>query len=390
MKSNLQKLIKKKLGLFILFLLPLVSFAQSVLQGSVINEVDGKPLPDASVFLNNTTLGSKTNAEGKFRISCIPSGQYELIVSLIGFKSYNQVVTIDRNTEINGVKMTPTVTLMNEVTVSGSDKYRSRKLRMFKEQFLGASGFSNDCEISNPEILVLKFQNHQQVLTGYSNDFLEIENKATGYKIKYLLNNFKLDKIALNISYEGYAFFEELKGDPKQKELWEKHRRAIYYGSPTHFLRVVTAGKADSDFVVRPFCIKKIDTLDNPVYKSMLDIRLGNSAKYYMLRYDTLTTSKYVHPTSNRGVYAISYPYDLDVFYFPPGVPHSLDAYHEHGNRGQIGSFDFINSNIFFDYNGRILNPDGVSLRYRWGRDRVAELLPLGYNPPLREQTAKR
>jgi hypothetical protein len=110
-----------------------------------------------------------------------------------------------------------------------------------------------------------------------------------------------------------------------------------------------------------------------------------------MIRYDTLRVADYVHRTDKRGVYAINYPGDLDIFYYPPGVKHLLDTDgREYGNRGQVGSIDFIDESLFFDINGTILNPTGAFFRYRWGLSRVAELLPIDYWPPIREAKGRK
>ncbi len=86
---------------------------------------------------------------------------------------------------------------------------------------------------------------------------MEIENDALGYKIKYLLTDFKLDNspfanfrldyggsalygelqgtpsAKFRLAYGGSVLFEELKGTPSQ----EKRRQEVYEGSIMHFLR---------------------------------------------------------------------------------------------------------------------------------------------------------
>jgi hypothetical protein len=74
-------------------------FAQSALKGTVIDETD-KPVPGASVFLNNTSVGTTANNDGNFELF-IPAGRFELIVSSIGFQTYNQAIpSSDRATSL--------------------------------------------------------------------------------------------------------------------------------------------------------------------------------------------------------------------------------------------------------------------------------------------------
>jgi hypothetical protein len=74
------------------FLLPVATllFAQSALKGTVLDETD-KPVPGASVFLNNTSVGTTANNDGNFELF-IPAGRFELIVSSVGFQTYNLAI----------------------------------------------------------------------------------------------------------------------------------------------------------------------------------------------------------------------------------------------------------------------------------------------------------
>ncbi|RYU90576.1 carboxypeptidase-like regulatory domain-containing protein [Mucilaginibacter terrigena] len=372
----------------LLFLLPLYCFAQLTIKGKVINTVDGKPIPDASVFLNNATIGTKSADNGTFTLYRLSPGQYDLVVSVIGYETYREIIMVNGAMIIPDIKMLPKTMMMKEVVIGGKDPKRARKLRMFKEQFLGRALFWRDCKILNPEILKLTFSKREHILTASTDDFLEIENNALGYKLKYLLNNFVLDEDALNMKYEGFALFEEIEGTAEQKDKWEANRNRVYYGSPTHFLRAILADKADSDFVVRPFCIKFVERVTSD-HKRRLITQTGDSTSYLIPRYDTLHVANYIYKTDKRGVYAINYPVDLDVFYYPPGVMHFYNLNLAYGNHRQIGSIDFIDKNVFFDLNGTILNPTGAFFRYSWGITRIAELLPIDYWPPLREPKRK-
>lgn len=368
----------------LLLLLPITCFAQFTIKGKVVNVADGKPVPDASVFINNTTIGAKADTNGFFKLHNLKQGQYELIVSAVGYETNRQALVVNKDMVLPDINMQSQILTANEVSIVARDPKRARKLRMFIEQFLGRAVFWRDCKILNPQVLKLVFSQHQQVLTASTRDFLEIENDALGYKLKYLLTDFVLDRNALNMKYEGFALFEETAGTPEQKEKWEKNRREVYYGSPTHFLRAVLANKVDTDFMVRPFCMKPLDTVKGK------NILTGDASDYLMIRYDTLKTKNYVHRTDKPGVYAIGYSSDLEVFYYKPGVKHFRDNQgQEFGNRGQVGSIDFIDKDLFFDINGTILNPTGTSFRYQWGTNRIAELLPIDYWPPDREDKRK-
>jgi hypothetical protein len=372
--------------LYLLILLfPIACFAQFKIEGKVINAVNGTAIPNASIFINNTTKASKADTSGFFNLSDLKPGQYELVVSSVGYETYRKALVLYQNMVMPDINMQPYTLMASEVTIVGKDPTHNKKLRLFKEQFLGKDIFWKDCTIINPEVLKLTFSKNRQVLTASTHDFLEIENNALGYKLKYLLSDFVLDMELGKLKYEGSALFEEKNGTPAQKEKWEENRHLVYYGSVTHFLRTILANTTDSDFVVRPFCIKSFERTVKIPRVAIINPEPADTTKYLMAMYDTLRIANYIHKTKHKGVYAINYPEDLDVFYFPPGTPHDIDLDLEDGNYGQIGSFNFIDENILFDIHGIILNPTGALFKYRWGTSRVAELLPIDYLPPIRE-----
>ena len=49
--------------LYIFLLLPFSALAQYHISGRVLDLVDKKPIPNASVFLSNASAGTKTNAD---------------------------------------------------------------------------------------------------------------------------------------------------------------------------------------------------------------------------------------------------------------------------------------------------------------------------------------
>src|SRR6266567_7235959 len=71
-------------------------FAQlpgNVLSGSVRDSSSGKPLAGVSLFLNSTSKGTITKADGTFVLPGIPGGRYELIVSAIGYETFITGIT---------------------------------------------------------------------------------------------------------------------------------------------------------------------------------------------------------------------------------------------------------------------------------------------------------
>src|ERR1700748_1209730 len=65
----------------------------NTLIGSVKDSANGKPLAGVSVFLNSTSKGTVTRADGNFVLSGIPPGRYQLIISAIGYETFVTEIT---------------------------------------------------------------------------------------------------------------------------------------------------------------------------------------------------------------------------------------------------------------------------------------------------------
>src|SRR5258708_24753001 len=104
---------KKIIYIFFYCLLAVVhSFAQggNSLSGTVTDSASGKPLAGISVFLNSTSKGTVTRADGAFVLAGIPPGRYQLIASAIG---YETVVT-----EISSRNLPPSLKIALRVKAS--------------------------------------------------------------------------------------------------------------------------------------------------------------------------------------------------------------------------------------------------------------------------------
>ena len=71
--------------ILISLLFPIYCLAQTSINGTVLDK-DNQPIAGASVYIENTQIGTITNKDGKFKIESITNAQY-LIISYIGFKT---------------------------------------------------------------------------------------------------------------------------------------------------------------------------------------------------------------------------------------------------------------------------------------------------------------
>ena len=63
------------------------SSQQFYIRGRVSDVETQQPLKGASVYINNTTRGTTTNANGDFELGPFSPGRYEVIASFVGYES---------------------------------------------------------------------------------------------------------------------------------------------------------------------------------------------------------------------------------------------------------------------------------------------------------------
>ena len=81
--------------LLALLFLPLAVSAQTgALDGTVYSADTAAPLPGVNIMLEGSTFGAATDASGTFRIAGVPTGEYVLVASSIGFESETATVLV--------------------------------------------------------------------------------------------------------------------------------------------------------------------------------------------------------------------------------------------------------------------------------------------------------
>lgn len=111
----------KKLNSFMLALLFMqaAAFAQHSISGSVLNKTTSQPLPDASISLNTTGNRNLRNVlsdnAGGFTFNNVANGEYVLVVSYVGFKTFIQNISVS-NADVNNLSIS-----VDEATAIGNE-----------------------------------------------------------------------------------------------------------------------------------------------------------------------------------------------------------------------------------------------------------------------------
>jgi hypothetical protein len=331
--------------------------------GKIVDTASQQPLPGASVFCQNTTLGTVSSAEGAFSLQ-LPNGGYDLIVSYTGYET--QVVRIGTNSAAHlSIALKQKDKSLQEVAVIGTNEVPdglAKYGQFFMDNFIGTTPAAAQCKIQNPGALQFYFSKKKNRLKVKAKEELVIINEVLGYKIKFQLDSFA-HEYNTNISvYTGFPFFEELPGNDSLKSSWKQNRQRVYRGSRLHFVR----SWHDRRLVDEGFAIEKVDPhsatlrttpVENP-YDSLLyqviennDVEISFNGKLRIVYRNAMPDPRYL--SQNK-----------------------LPAY----LRAQISLLD-VSEGFVIQQNGYFYDQNDVTNIGYWSWEKIADALPYDYIP---------
>ena len=391
-----------------LLLLPLITRAQGKLTGVVQDSLTHEPLAFASVFLANTTLGETTTEKGEFEFKRVPPGTYEIVGSYVGYRLAKQTVTVGPAPQRVTLQLAATGNSLGEVVVKPAPN-KSEEYQKFNELFLGGSTFSAQCRISNPEQVQVLFDDSTGVLTAQTTRFVQVDNEALGYRLKYYGLYFAHDATDRSITYYGEPVFEELTPrDERQRRQWAANRAAAYRGSFMHFLRSVYANRVAAE----GFLTQQVRVVPNPRFERADERRQALRAArpggaFTAAERDSLalwdreapafaTLDPAARPPDSlRRVAAGGRTYlrftgELQVAYFgeapDPRYPRKMatlgNSRTTYPSKRQVSRLKLPGREAEIQANGSLMNPLEVYVGEYWGFEKIGEFLPFDYVPP--------
>ena len=360
----------KKVCIFllaILFFSP--GFSQQnyfIVSGTVMNAETRQPMMGASVFAQNSTLGTATDAEGNFKLY-LPNGGYDIAITFTGFNTETKRVSSAETNSSLEIFLKQKQNEMAEVSVvsssevkNGWEKYGS----FFLENFIGKTVNSQSCSIINPEILKFYFSKKRNRLKVMAAEPVLIENKALGYNIKYALDSFTYEYNTDVSLFIGYPLFEEMiASDEKQQSKWAAARQQAYKGSLLHFMRSLYQKKLkEEDFEIQ-YLVKQD--------AKQKTLKLRNY--YAALNYNLDDSSHTVEIKPNQPEVGVLYKKEKPAQGFTnthPGEPTDFQF--------SVLAFQPGNS-IVIEQNGYYYEQNEIAISAYWTWDKIADLLPYDF-----------
>ena len=331
--------------------------------GIVTDAQGGQALTGASVFCQNTTLGTVTNADGRFRMQ-LPDGGYDLVFSFNGYET--QSLRINASTEglqSMDIKLRMKDRSLEAVSVVATTELRDGWKRygdLFSGLFLGMTVNSDSCRIDNRDSLRFFYSKKRDRLKVIAREPLRIVNNALGYVIRYELDSFVHEFASGHTEYTGYALFEEMEGDEAQRTKWAAERERAYFGSMLHFVRCYY----DSTLRLNGYRLERIDRSTDEsamIYNPYDSVRYGitDDGDVMLLNDGKL-----------RVAYTLERPEPkyLQMRKLPANTP------------VQISILDFPEY-ILIEQNGYYYDQKEILVNGYWGWEKLADLLPYDYDP---------
>lgn len=362
-----------KITFLVLFLLVSTFSLGQRITGTVTEKGTGLPLPFASVFINNSTIGSATDSDGRFVITGDIPETFELVASFVGFETVAIEISRDRRGLITqDFQLKAYEDNLTEIELKARrDKNWERNMKKFREIFLAlpTDPYSKEIEIHNPWVVDFKKINPekgQKYVQAFAQEPLKITNKALGYEMDYYLRDFRMLRNASR--FYGQVFYQKLEnGNSAEDSIQAYNKESNYLGSVRHFLKSLLLSNTKEN----GFRFFKTDYIqEDRVRTNVYHIELGITIK------PVEPDSVLRRPLPN-GNFRIFLKGKIEVHYLKKkwSNDYYIKSYHP------ISWIEAPEGYFDIDRNGVLINPTQLILSGHMGRQRVARSLTLDFQP---------
>ena len=388
--------------------------AQGRVSGVVQDSVTHEPLAFSSVFLANTTLGVTTNEQGQFSFDRVPRGTYDIVGSYVGYKLSKQHITVGTAPQTVTLALASAGPKLDEVVVKAS-AHAADDYRRFADVFLGQSANSRQCRITNPGDVDVAYNDSTQELTAQASTYLQVENQALGYRIKYYGLRFAHDTSeGGGTIFDGQTVFEEMTPkDATQRQQWAAARAAAYYGSLTHFLKSVRDNRLKSEgYLAQQVKVTpnrryvQADTLRQRLLRRLhgrapSDVQQDSMARLMSVLNNAAPVLASIQPgaqpidslrrvSADREHVYLRFRQELQVAYFGEAPdPHYDQPMSPLGRtkatypaQREVSRLKLSDVEVEILPSGALADPLAVQVGEYWGFEKTGEFLPLDYVPP--------
>ena len=365
-------------------------FSQTRIDGRIVDKSTSEPLVGVNVFFSKTTWGATTDDNGFYTLTNIPAGQYELVVSMIGYEVEREqmIIKTDERFTLN-FRLQSRAILMSEVNVTAkTDRVWKKNYDRFRRSFLGTSKNGESCLILNE--FVLTFDENGQYFRAKASQPIRIENPELGYRITYILDDFEID--GTEVRFAGDHYYESMISKSKrQLKKWEKNRKKAYNGSLRHLLKTLT-DRFDLRFTINNGMVIQNDNWNSiagrkkdPLVREGFSISMNKKdlfgtsliieEEYKPLRSDTL-----VFPGATYEQPLLSFEGRMMVVYMKESPELSYMMENDSPSSYKQTSYLLLRADsVYYDRDGRFFEPYMIEQQGYSSWERIGDQLPFNY-----------
>ena len=374
----------RTLIIFILFVTPWkLLFAQSYfIKGVVIDGDSKQPLANSSVFINNTTNGTVTNAAGEFQLGPLAPGEYEIVASFVGYHNLLYVANLKSASLKIVFEMGKKEQQMRELLILPSET-RMRYLDIFKRTLLGQTVAAERAKIKNLKDVQFAAGGNSNEIIAYCDTSLVVDNPELGYVVNFDLVDFYFNRATGESRFFGYTRFFDKDTDGETKRKWARRRKQTYEGSSMHFFRSLVNKNLKRDGFNMQNVYRK------EMKRETTTIVIGRSGSNSMDMAVPVIEDSVLHLYSDSG-YRI---YQLKVADWLRVVYHKSTSLKNEITKNRIITGQLKDMTvtgirpikppvpILIDYRGRLLTAMSFYYDGMWSYERLANMLPEDYVP---------
>ena len=374
----------------LVLLLTAFLFPQTRIDGRIVDKSTSEPLVGVNVFFSKTTWGATTDDNVFYTLTNIPAGQYELVVSMIGYEVEREqmIIKTDERFTLN-FRLQSRAILMSEVNVTAkTDRVWKKNYDRFRRSFLGTSKNGESCLILNE--FVLTFDENGQYFRAKASQPIRIENPELGYRITYILDDFEID--GTEVRFAGDHYYESMISKSKrQLKKWEKNRKKAYNGSLRHLLKTLT-DRFDLRFTINNGMIIQNDNWNSiagrkkdPLVREGFSISMNKKdlfgtsliieEEYKPLRSDTL-----VFPGATYEQPLLSFEGRMMVVYMKESPELAYMMENDSPSSYKQTSYLLLRADsVYYDRDGRFFEPYMIEQQGYSSWERIGDQLPFNY-----------
>lgn len=219
------------------------------ISGIVVDKDSGEVLEDVEVFIDNSSINTITDSEGRFTIMMNSNSKQSLIFSRFGY-AFHTLPVKDLKNNLR-IEMELEAEMMKELIIDKSAFSRKELMIAFKYFFLGNTKNAKKAKIENEDDIQLYFDTTTNTLIASADWPVRIQNKNLGYELSFYMETFavqynskKLDpKKYSSTVFLGYTSYTKVK---ENKSIYNE-RMKIYENNAAAFFRHLVSNELSVD-----------------------------------------------------------------------------------------------------------------------------------------------